>query len=223
MLSSSGRGPAAVVVEPIACGLLKVGLTPNAVTVIGSLVTVAAAVMTIPQGKFFLGVVLIAIFAAFDMLDGTMARMRGGGTAFGATLDATCDRLTDGALFAAIAWWLFYTDGAPRIVLGSTLAVIIFSEMISYVKARAEAGGMKVNGGLIERPERIIIAFIGLLAASAGFVSVLHWAMIILAVASAFTVVQRLVLASRDPQAAAGVAAPHGAKSAEELRGPSER
>ena len=161
MLSSSGRGPAAVVVEPIACGLLKVGLTPNAVTVIGSLVTVAAAVMTIPQGKFFLGVVLIAIFAAFDMLDGTMARMRGGRTAFGATLDATCDRLTDGALFAAIAWWLFYTDGAPRIVLGSTLAVIIFSEMISYVKARAEAGGMKVNGGLIERPERIIIAFIG--------------------------------------------------------------
>ena len=223
MLSSSGRGPAAVVVEPIARGLLKVGLTPNAVTVIGTLITVAAAVLTIPQGKFLLGVVLIAIFAAFDMLDGTMARMRGGGTAFGATLDATCDRLTDGVLFAVIAWWLFYTDGAPRIVLASTLGVIIFSEMISYVKARAEAGGMKVNGGLIERPERIIIAFIGLIAASVGFVVVLHWAMVILAVASAFTVIQRLILASRDPHAAAGVATPLGAKSAEELRGPSEQ
>ena len=102
MLSTRGRRPASVLVEPVARGLLRLGLTPNVVTVIGAVITCAIAVLLIPQGHLFTAAVASGLFAAFDLVDGTMARLRGGGTRFGATLDATCDRITDGALFAAI-------------------------------------------------------------------------------------------------------------------------
>ena len=104
MLSVHGRKPAAVVVEPIAKTFLKLGLTPNVVTIVGTIVTIAISVILIPTGHLFSAAVLSGLFAAFDMLDGTMARLTGKATAFGATLDASCDRITDGALFSAIAW-----------------------------------------------------------------------------------------------------------------------
>lgn len=95
MLSVHGRKPAAVVVEPVAKAALKVGLTPNAVTAVGAIVTIAISVLLIPSGHLVWAAVLSGLFAAFDMIDGTMARIRGGGTPFGATLDASCDRVTD--------------------------------------------------------------------------------------------------------------------------------
>src|SRR5699024_4184619 len=104
VLSVPGRKPAAVFVEPVARTFLKIGLTPNAVTLIGTFVTIAITVTLIPSGHLFAAAVFSGIFAAFDMVDGTMARLSGGATKFGATLDASCDRITDGALFAAIIW-----------------------------------------------------------------------------------------------------------------------
>ena len=75
MLSVHGRKPAAVVVEPIAKAFLKLGLTPNVVTVVGTIVTIAISVILIPTGHLFFAAVLSGLFAAFDMLDGTMARL----------------------------------------------------------------------------------------------------------------------------------------------------
>ncbi len=211
MLSVHGRKPAAVVVEPVARGLLKAGLTPNVTTLVGTVATVLVAVVLIPTNHLVWAAVLSTFFAAFDMVDGTMARLRGGGTAYGATLDATCDRITDGALFGAIAMWLVYVADAAPAHVACCLAVLVLSQVISYVKARGEAGGLKIVGGLVERPERLILAFGGLALEGFGVHGAVVVSLWILLAGSAFTVVQRLVFAHRDPGAAETIAPPAGA------------
>lgn len=210
MLSLHGRKPAAVVAEPVAKLFLRAGFSANAVTVLGTVATIGAAVTLIPAGHLVWAAVLTLFFAAFDMIDGTMARLRGGGTAYGATLDASCDRLSDGALFGAIAYWLIYIDQADKSTVAVALVVLALSQTISYIKARAEAGGLKVNGGLIERPERLILAVGGLFLEGLGVHLALEVALWTLAVGSVITVVQRLYKASRDPKANQRIAAPAG-------------
>ncbi len=211
MLSVHGRKPAAVVVEPLAKGLLKIGLTPNATTIAGTALTVFSSVALIPTGHLVWAAVLSLFFAAFDMVDGTMARLRGGGTAFGATLDASCDRLTDGALFGAIAMWLIYVEGAAPVNVAVCLAVLVMSQTISYIKARGEAGGLTIVGGLIERPERLILGLGGLALQGFGVPHAVVVSLWILVLGSAFTVVQRLLLAKRDEKAGSRIAPPAGA------------
>lgn len=211
MLSVHGRKPAAVVVEPLAKGLLKIGLTPNATTIAGTALTVLSSVALIPTGHLVWAAVLSLFFAAFDMVDGTMARLRGGGTAFGATLDASCDRLTDGALFGAIAMWLIYVEGAAPVNVAVCLAVLVLSQTISYIKARGEAGGLTIVGGLIERPERLILGLGGLALEGFGVPHAVVVSLWILVIGSAFTVVQRLLLAKRDEKAGSRIAPPSGA------------
>ena len=181
MLSVHGRKPAAVVVEPVAKLFLKMGLTPNVVTIVGTLVTIAIAVICIPLDHLFAAAVLSGLFAAFDMLDGTMARMTTGGSKFGATLDASCDRITDGALFSAILYWLVYVDNARPIHVVACLIVLVSSQVISYIKARGEASGFLGGIGLegLGVPDAIEIAL---------------W---ILVFGSIFTVIQRMVQAAR--------------------------
>lgn len=211
MLSVHGRKPAAVVVEPLAKGLLKIGLTPNATTIAGTALTVLSSVALIPTGHLVWAAVLSLFFAAFDMVDGTMARLRGGGTAFGATLDASCDRLTDGALFGAIAMWLMYVEGAAPVNVAVCLTVLVLSQTISYIKARGEAGGLTIVGGLIERPERLILGLGGLALQGFGVPHAVVVSLWILVLGSAFTVVQRLLLAKRDEKAGSRIAPPAGA------------
>lgn len=212
MLSVKGRKPAAVVIEPVAKSLLKVGLTPNSVTVIGTVITMAIAVILIPNGYLVTAAILSGLFAAFDMIDGTMARLSGGGTKFGATLDATCDRLTDGALFAAITWWLIFSHDAHPALVAASMSVIVSSQVISYVKARAEASGFTMVGGLIERPERLILGLVGIGLTGLGIPHAIEIAIWILALGSAFTVIQRLYMASQSELAQEKIAAPKGAK-----------
>ena len=200
MLSVHGRKPAAVVVEPIAKAFLKLGLTPNVVTVVGTIVTIAISVILIPTGHLFSAAVLSGLFAAFDMLDGTMARLTGKASAFGATLDASCDRITDGALFCAIAWWLVYTADASKWTVAACLITLVCSQVISYIKARGEASGFKMVGGLIERPERLILGLGGIGLEGLGVPHAIEVALWILAVGSVFTVCQRLVIAARQEQ-----------------------
>ncbi|WJY68187.1 phosphatidylinositol phosphate synthase [Corynebacterium auris] len=210
MLSVYGRKPASVVVEPVAKAFLRIGLTPNLTTVIGTAAAVAASVVLIPLGHLVPAALLCIFFAAFDMVDGTMARLSGGGTAYGATLDASCDRITDGALFGAIVMWMVYVDDATPLNVAVALVVLVLSQVISYVKARGEAGGLSIVGGLIERAERLIIAVVGLVLEGVGVPFALEVALWILLVGSAVTVVQRLRLAANDEHAAEPIAAPAG-------------
>lgn len=212
MLGVHGRRPASVVIEPVARGLVSVGITPNMVTVAGTIGAVAAALVLIPAGHLFAAAITIGLLTAVDMVDGTMARLKGGGTVFGATLDASCDRITDGAIFAAIVWWIIGTNPINKPQLAATLIVLVTSQVISYVKARAEAGGLDIVGGLVERPERLIIGLTGLGLEGLGIPHILSIALWILALGSIFTVVQRLAMANSSPAASLRIKAPAGAK-----------
>ncbi len=214
MLGVHGRTPAQVVVEPVARLMIKLGVTPNQLTVASASLTVLVAVVLIPTGHLVWAAILTGLFAAFDMIDGTMARLRGGGTRFGATLDATCDRITDGALFAAITWWLIYSyDAHPSLVVAAFI-VLVSSQVISYVKARGEASGFRMVGGLIERPERLIIGLVGVGLQGFGVPYAIDVAIWVLAAGSVITVIQRLMLANRDDRARETIAPPAGAEAA---------
>ena len=210
MLSVHGRKPAAVVVEPAAKALLKLGMSPNVVTVAGAVVTTAIAVILIPTGHVVWAAVLSGLFAAFDMLDGTMARLAGGGTKFGATLDASCDRITDGALFSAITWWLIFGYGAGQPLIVASFVVLVSSQVISYVKARGEASGFTMVGGLVERPERLIVGLMGIGLTGLGVPYAIDVAIWLLAVGSVFTVGQRLIMAAQSPRSDDLCAPPNG-------------
>lgn len=197
MLSVHGRKPAAVIVVPVAKLFLKMGLTPNVITVVGTIVTIAISVILIPLDHLFAAAVLSGLFAAFDMLDGTMARLTTGGSKFGATLDASCDRITDGALFAAIAYWMVYVDQTHPANFAACMVVLVSSQVISYVKARGEASGFKMVGGLVERPERLILGLGGVGLEGLGVPYALEVALWLLAVGSVFTIYQRMRQAAR--------------------------
>ncbi|AKV58259.1 phosphatidylinositol phosphate synthase [Corynebacterium riegelii] len=211
MLSVHGRKPVRRFVEPVAKALLNAGVSANITTVVGTVVAVTLSAVLIPADYLVAAAIAIGLFSAFDMVDGTMARLSGGGTAYGATLDASCDRITDGALFGAIAMWLIYVDHAHPAHVAACLAVLVLSQTISYIKARAEAGGIKIVGGLVERPERLIVALVGLGLEGFGVPHAVEVAVWLLLVGSVFTVVQRLMIAARDPRAMAPLAPPPGA------------
>ncbi|MFW0794545.1 phosphatidylinositol phosphate synthase [Gordonia sp. CPCC 205515] len=191
MLSILGRASVSKVTLPIGRALLKTGLTPDIMTLLGTAVTIAAAVTLFPMGHLFIGTLVIWAFVMFDMLDGAMARARGGGTRFGAVLDATCDRVADGAIFAGLAWWCAITE-PHHLLLVATLICLVTSQVISYAKARAEASGLYGDGGWIERPDRLIIVLVGSGLTGLGLSWAIHIAMWALAILSVITVGQRM-------------------------------
>ncbi len=179
---------------PLARAALRAGLTPDTVTIIGTAGSVLAALTLFPTGHLLAGWLVVSVFVLADMLDGAMARERGGGTRFGAVLDATCDRISDGAIFCGLLWWAAFGLGnAPLVV--ATLICLVTSQVISYIKARAEASGLTGDGGFIERPERLVIVLLGAALSDLPFYPapvVLDVAMWLLAIASLITVGQRL-------------------------------
>ncbi|MGJ0121356.1 phosphatidylinositol phosphate synthase [Williamsia sp. MIQD14] len=199
-LSITGRAGMSKITVPIARVLLKAGLTPDSMTVIGTVASVAAAVTLFPMGHLLAGALVIWLFVMFDMIDGAMARERGGGTRFGAVLDATCDRIADGAIFAALGWWCLQTEDHPTLFVGMMICLVT-SQVISYAKARAEASGLDGNGGLIERPERLIIILVGAGFSELGMPWLIHVAVWLLAVGSVITVGQRMLSISNSPGA----------------------
>jgi CDP-diacylglycerol--glycerol-3-phosphate 3-phosphatidyltransferase len=195
---------------PIAKAALRIGLTPDTVTIIGTAGSVLAALTLYPAGKLFIGWLVIWFFVLADMLDGAMARERGGGTRFGAVLDATCDRISDGAVFCGLLWWAVFGLHSSSLAV-AIMICLVTSQVISYIKARAEASGLNGGGGLIERPERLIIALGGAGISDLPFFPIpmaLHVAMWVLAAASLVTVGQRLHAVRTSPGATDLIALP---------------
>ena len=188
---------------PTARACLRLGLTPDVVTVLGTIVAVAGALTLFPMGKLFAGTLVVWFFVLFDMLDGAMARERGGGTRFGAVLDATCDRVSDGAVFCGLLWWIVF-GLHDKLLAVATLICLVTSQVISYIKARAEASGLRGDGGIIERPERLVIVLVGAGLSGVPFLHV-HWllqvAIWLLALASVVTVAQRIHAVRTSPGA----------------------
>jgi CDP-diacylglycerol--glycerol-3-phosphate 3-phosphatidyltransferase len=178
--------------RPLAKAALRAGLTPDSITILGTAGTVLSALTLFPIGVLWWGGFAVFIFVLADMLDGAMARQRGGGTRFGAVLDATCDRIGDGAIFCGLLWWAAFGMRSTSLVV-ATLICLVTSQVISYIKARAEASGLSAEGGMIERPERLIIVLMGAgLSGLFGVPWLLHVAMWLLAVTSLITLGQRV-------------------------------
>ena len=186
----AARWATAGAVEPVARGLLRAGVSPDAVTVAGTLGVVAGAVGFAARGQLLPALLVIALCSLTDLLDGTMARLRGRSSRFGAFLDSTMDRVADGAVFGSLAYW--YGTGGDGPAAVAALLCLVASQVISYVKARAQSLGIACDVGIAERAERLLIVGVGALAAVLGVDWALPAALWVLAVLALITVGQRI-------------------------------
>lgn len=193
------------VITPLGEALARRGVTADAVTVVGTLGAVGGALAFFTRGEFFVGTLVIWFFVMLDMVDGAVARARGGSSRFGAVLDSTMDRVADAAVFGALLWW-FAGPGHSRPLVLACLLCLVLGTLISYVKARAEGAGLRCDVGLVERPQRLVVVLVGTGLDGLGVPYVQAVALWALVVLSAVTVVQRLVEVYR--QAAADQVTP---------------
>ncbi|MCD0443305.1 CDP-alcohol phosphatidyltransferase family protein [Glycomyces sp. A-F 0318] len=192
-LRTSGRAGLRRYTDAAAKVLIRVGVSANAVTVAGTAIVVAASVLLLSQGHLLAGLIVVGLSVFTDLLDGAIARVKGTTSRFGALLDSTCDRLADGAMLAGLGYWLLTEER----FLGCALALLalIAGQVVSYVKARAEGLGVQVTAGIAERPERLILAGVAVLAEVLGVPWAMEAGMGLLALLASITVVQRLVQA----------------------------
>ena len=182
---------------PLAKALLRAGLSPDAVTILGTLGVMASALVLFPTGHLLAGALVCWFFAMSDAVDGLMARLSGRQGPWGAFLDSTLDRFADSAIFVGLIVWLAGPgDDAVGAALG--LACLVLGSIVPYVRARAEGIGMTASVGIAERGDRLVVAL-----TAAGVVGigapglVLTIALGVLAAASLVTVVQRIVVVRR--------------------------
>ncbi|TFV87604.1 phosphatidylinositol phosphate synthase [Blastococcus sp. CT_GayMR16] len=209
MLGVNARPVVAKVVAPVVGGLARAGVTPDMVTITGTVGAVAGAVALFGTGHLFWGTVAVTFCVLLDLLDGALARARGGGSVFGAVLDSTGDRAADAAIFASLAWW-FSGGGDNRLLVLLALICLVLGVLTSYIKARAEGVGLSCDVGVVERTERLLLVLFGTGLAGLGLPYALHVALWVLLVGSAVTVGQRIV-AVRRSAAGAPLAAPPAA------------
>jgi CDP-diacylglycerol--glycerol-3-phosphate 3-phosphatidyltransferase len=181
---------------PVVAGLVRIGVTADAVTLTGTLGAVASAMFLIGNGWLFWGAFAVTVFVLLDMLDGALARARGGGSLFGAVLDSTGDRAADAAIFGALVWW-YSGDGDNRLFVLLALLCLVLGVLTSYVKARAEGVGIPCDVGIVERTERLILVLVGTGFTGLGIPYSLDVALWVLLVGSAVTVGQRFVAVHR--------------------------
>jgi len=172
-------------------GLLKMGVHPNAVTIVGTIGVVFGAVFFFPKGgaMLFWGALFITFFVVTDMIDGTMARLGGLSSRLGAFLDSTLDRVADAAIFGALVW--AFLDVDRNTALAAMLCLTVGS-FVPYARARAESLGIDASVGIAERSDRLVVGLVATGIVGLGVpLPVLTWALYALAVAALITVVQR--------------------------------
>ncbi|UEL27000.1 phosphatidylinositol phosphate synthase [Pseudarthrobacter sp. L1SW] len=197
MLNRHARGFFTALFTPLARWLLKIGVSPDAVTVIGTAGVVVGALVFYPLGQLWWGTLFITAFIFSDVLDGIMARMREVGSRWGNFLDSTLDRIADGALFAGLAVW-FFTGGANIPIAVAAMVCLVLGMVVSYARAKAESLGFTANTGIAERAERLVSVLVVTGFTGLGLPEVvLLVTLLLLAVASFITVVQRVLSVRR--------------------------
>jgi CDP-diacylglycerol--glycerol-3-phosphate 3-phosphatidyltransferase len=136
--------------EPVANALARTPVTPNAITITGTVGVAAGALALFPTGHLFAGTLVCWFFVMADMLDGALARVKGTTGTFGAFLDSTLDRVADASVFAGLAAW-FVLGGHSRLLAGVALFCLVSGALVSYAKARAEGLGIRCDVGRAER------------------------------------------------------------------------
>lgn len=196
--------------QPVISLLLRLGVSPDAVTLVGTLGVVAGAVIFFPQGELLVGVLVITAFVFSDLIDGAMARQSGRTSVFGAFLDSTLDRVGDAAIFGSLAMY-FVGPGDNDWFAALALYCLTMGSVTSYARARAESLGMTAKVGIAERSDRLvsILVITGLadLLNRAGVgedvLILIPITLGLLAVASTITVVQRILTVRDQARAAA--------------------
>lgn len=202
MLNKYTRSFFAAIFTPLARLLIRMGISADVVTMIGTGGVAAGALIFYPMGELFWGTVFITVFVFSDIVDGLMARISGRSGKWGAFLDSTLDRFGDAAVFSGLVIW-FFTGGANYRIAVLALVCLVFGALVSYAKARAEGLGMTANVGIAERSERLVVVLV-----TTGFTGlglpeqVLLTVMALLAIASIITVLQRIVAVRRQALAA---------------------
>src|ERR671918_656890 len=172
--------------------LIESRLTPNAISLTGFALCVVAAVL-VWQEQFLLGGLAFIVGSVCDTLDGRYSRMSGKGTPFGAFLDSTLDRIEEGIVLAAVAWW--FAEQGDEVAVGATVLTVVGAYMVSYTRARAEALGVECKVGIASRAVRVVILSAGLLFAAGEIVKdfdLLEPAIYAMAALTVFTTFQRI-------------------------------
>lgn len=189
--------------QPIGSGLAKLGVSPDTITLIGTLGIVASSIGLVARGYILAGALVITFFAFADMLDGAIARATNRTSKWGSFLDSTADRVADGAIFAAIAYWLA-TEHRYSAVAAAVLC-LLGGAMVSYARAKAEALGLRGDAGFAERSERLILIGVGAVI-SQGWPVAMDVTLWLLAALAALTTVQRVLSVRRQLAEAPGTA-----------------
>lgn len=166
-------------------------LTPNTITVLGLLIVAVAAVL-VAQGMLLAGAAVLLAGSLLDAVDGSLARLQGGGTAFGSFLDSTLDRVAEAVLYAGIAGYFLRTLPDPTFPVLAVILALIGSFLVSYSRARAEAIGVSATVGLAPRTERLALVIAGVALAGLGWPVALVVILWFVAVLTAATVAQRI-------------------------------
>ena len=195
MLSARLKPAVTRVITPVASFALRIGITPNAVTWTGAIAVVASALYFYPKGDFFLGTVIICIFALSDLFDGTMARIsKKGSSKWGGFLDSTIDRITDSAILIGVC--IFLIDKNDRLAV-VVIVTLVTGMLVPYIRAKAESFNIECSGGIAERTERLIISLVAIGFEGLGVPYVLSIGMWLLAALGTYTVIQRMLIVKR--------------------------
>jgi CDP-diacylglycerol--glycerol-3-phosphate 3-phosphatidyltransferase len=191
LLSARAKEAARAVLAPVVRLAMAMHLTPNAITVIGFLVVVAAALL-IGTGSLLAGAAVLTAGSLLDAVDGALARATGGSSAFGSFLDSTLDRAAEAVLFGAVAAYYLLSAADPAAPVLLALVALAGSFMVSYTRARAEGIGLTASVGLAPRLERLVLIVVGIGLAGIGFEIGLLAALGIIAILSVATTIQRI-------------------------------
>ena len=195
MLSAHLKPAVTRVITPVASFALRIGITPNAVTWTGAIAVVASALYFYPKGDFFLGTVIICIFALSDLFDGTMARIsQKGSSKWGGFLDSTIDRITDSAILIGVCIFLIDKNDPLAVVV---IVTLVTGMLVPYIRAKAESFNIECSGGIAERTERLIISLVAIGFEGLGVPYVLSIGMWLLAALGTYTVIQRMLIVKR--------------------------
>lgn len=188
-------------ITPVARLLLRLNVGPDAVTVVGTLGVVLAALWFFPRGDLLAGVLVITAFVFSDLLDGTMARISGRTSSWGAFLDSTLDRMGDSAIFGGLVLYYSWVVGS-EVLAALTLYCLVTGWLTSYTRARAESLGYEAKGGIAARADRLVAVLVAAGLSDIFDTPVLLEAVLwLLAVASSVTVVQRILTVRRQARA----------------------
>jgi len=179
------------ILAPVVRLAIALHLTPNTITVIGLLITIAAAAL-IAGGWLLVGAAVLTAGSLLDAVDGALARAQGGGTAFGSFLDSTLDRASEAILYIGIAVWFLNTLADPTWPVLAVIIALAGSFMVSYARARAEGIGLTASVGLAPRTERLVLGIVGVALAGLGFTPILIGILVLVAALTVVTVVQRI-------------------------------